>query len=216
MNNCLIIFAKEPKKGRVKTRLRGYLSETQCVALYKALLKDTFELVKPLEHIAKVLAYDSSTDEPGYLKELGKGFIFYRQEGKDLGRRLHNAIKFSGKMHSDKTVIIGSDSPNLPITYVKEAFRRLEKNDIVLGPSADGGFYLLGIKDPCFEIFKDIQWGSGSVLEDTVKNAGMLDKKIAILKKWYDIDDAAGLIRLRKDLKKEKKAAPWTRKFLKI
>ncbi|MDD5757307.1 MAG: DUF2064 domain-containing protein, partial [bacterium] len=86
----------------------------------------------------------------------------------------------------------------------------------VLGPSIDGGYYLVGLKQPCPGLFKDVQWSSASVLERTVRNARALRKKISFLKKWYDIDDPAGLARLKRDLHKNAKAAPWTRLFLKI
>lgn len=212
----MIVFAKEPEKGRVKTRLREHLSEEQCFKLYKAFLRDTLESVKTLEHIDKVLAYDFTTNEPGYLKKIGRPFTFYKQRGKNLGEKMHNAFKFARKTNSEKAIIIGSDSPNLPVNYVKEAFRRLDNNDIVLGPSRDGGYYLVGLKNPCLTIFRGVKWSSETVLKDTIKNAGRLNKKIAILRKWYDIDDSAGLARLKRDLKKKKNTARWTRKLLGI
>lgn len=216
MNNCLIIFAKEPEKGKVKTRLLGHLSEGRCLKLYKAFLKDTLELAKPLKRIDRVLAHDSLSNKPRYLKQIAHSFTFYKQIGKNLGQRMHNAFQFAQKMNSNKAVIIGSDSPNLPVKYIKDAFRRLDRNDIVLGPSHDGGYYLIGLKQPCAEIFRGVKWSSETVLKKTVKNSLKLNKKIALLHKWYDVDDSIGLIRLRCDLRKEKKAAPWTRKLLKI
>ena len=216
MNDCLIVFAKEPEIGRGKVRLSDELSQDQCLALYKAFLKDTLRLAETLECNIKMLAYDITAGAPGYLKRIDGNFILYRQEGNDLGQRMHNAFKFSSKVNSRQTVIIGSDSPNLPADYLKEAFWRLDTFDIVLGPCYDGGYYLVGLNTSCLEIFQDVKWSSESVFENTVENAVSLGKKIAILPEWYDIDDLDGLERLKQDLKKDNNTAVWTRKFLKI
>lgn len=216
MKDCLIVFAKEPEAGKVKTRLQGYLSRDECVQFYKALLQDTLELARAIKCFEKVLAYDSSMPEPRYLKTIAADFMFYKQRGSSLGEKMHNAFKFAKTRNNSKVVIIGSDSPSLPAIYVKEAFRRLDVSDVVLGPSHDGGFYLVGLKKPCASIFKGIKWSSKTVLENAIENSGIFSKKISLLKKWYDIDDYAGLARLKKDLKGNLKAAPWTRKLLKI
>lgn len=216
MSDCLIIFAKEPEKGKVKTRLSGHLSAERCFKLYKAFLKDTLGLVKSLRRINKVLAYDLACARPRYLKRIARNFIFYKQSGNNLGQRMHNAFLFARQMNSSKAVIIGSDSPNLPAKHIKDAFQQLDRNDIVLGPAEDGGYYLIGLKKPCAEIFRSIKWSSETVFAQTVENCQRLNKKIAILHKWYDVDDYIGLVRLKTDLKKEKKAAAWTRKLLKI
>lgn len=216
MKDCLIVFVREPKAGKVKTRLQGYLSPEMCVKLYKAFLKDTLELARAIKCFDKVLAYESYAQEPRYLKTIGRDFLFYRQEGKNLGEKMYHAFRFAKRNKCDKTIIIGSDSPNLPARYIKEAYHRLDKNDIILGPAQDGGYYLVGLKKPCKGIFKVVKWGSKTVFEDTVKNARRIGKKAAILKKWYDVDDSIGLVRLKSDLKKEEKVAQWTRKLLKI
>lgn len=216
MKNCLIIFAKEPCAGKVKTRLQRCLSKDMCVKLYKAFLKDTLELANAMKCFDKVLAYDSPTLEPKYLKTIARDFIFYKQKGRNLGEKMHNAFKFAKKRNKDKIVIIGSDSPNLPLSYVKDGYRRLDRNEIVLGPSYDGGYYLVGLKEPCVGVFRGVKWSSKTALDDTVKNAQRLNKKIVLLSKWYDVDDSVGLLCLKRDLIIDKKAALWTRKLLKI
>jgi len=216
MKDCLIVFAKEPEAGKVKTRLQGYLSPDTCVKLYKAFLSDMLELARSIKCSVKVLAYESSVVEPRYLKTIAQDFLFHKQEGRNLGEKMHHAFNFAKRMNCNKIVIIGSDSPNLPLKYIKEAYSRLGKSDIILGPSHDGGYYLIGLKNPCKGIFKGVEWSSKTVLDNTITNASNIGKKISILKKWYDVDDSMGFIRLKSDLKKKKKAAPWTRKLLKI
>lgn len=216
MKRCLIVLAKEPKKGRVKTRLQGYLSKTQCVNLYKAFLRDTLELVNKVSCEYKILAYESYGKTPRYLNRIASRCIFYKQEGNGLGERMYNACKFAKDNGASKTVVIGSDSPDLPLSAIKEAFVLLSHADVVLGPSFDGGYYLIGMKRPDFELFKGISWSSRTVFKDTIRNAGKLKNSVALLEKRYDVDDVAGLLRINKDLNKPRNRgiASRTRKFL--
>lgn len=216
MKRCLIVFAREPEKGRVKTRLKGVLSETGCLNLYKAFLRDTINLAQKVKVQEYVIAYDSTDGAKPYLKSIASKFNFYRQEGKDLGQRMHNTFSYARAIKADKSVIIGSDSPGLPVNLIKAAFQKLDKYDLVLGPSEDGGYYLIGLKYPCEELFKDVRWSSGDVLSATLKKAKRLRKKYFLLDTWYDVDDAKSLARLESDLRsnKNKKIARHTREVL--
>jgi rSAM/selenodomain-associated transferase 1 len=218
MKRCLIVFAKEPIKGRVKTRLSPYLTESQCTELYKAFLKDIISMAQRIRCEERILAYESYNKDPAYLKKIASDFLLYRQKGKDLGQKMHNAFKFAKDNNASKVVIIGSDFPNLPVSFIEDAFCQLDTKDIVLGPSSDGGFYLIGLKIPHRGLFTRIDWGTNTVLKDTLRNARALKKKIARLEKWYDVDDPGTLIRLIRDLKRGKNStiAKWTRRFLKI
>lgn len=213
----MFIFAKEPEIGKVKTRLKHYFSKGRLLNLYKAFIKDTLDIAKEVDCEEKYLAYFSKKS-PKLLKKISKGFKFYKQRGGDIGERMHNAFKYAKAKNAKEIIIIGSDAPTLPFTFINNAFKQLNNYDIVLGPSLDGGYYLIGLKNPCFEIFKGIKWSSDKALEDTIKNAKTLGKKITLLKKWYDVDEMASLRLLGLELKKEidKKTAKWTRRFLKI
>ena len=217
MKRCLIVFAKEPTKGRVKTRLTPYLSESQCVKLYKAFLKDTINLANSIQCAQRIMAYDCDTANPAYLKKIARGFLFYEQKGKNLGEKMHNAFQFAHEHNASKMVLMGSDFPTLPARFIEEAFRRLDTNDIVLGPSFDGGFYLIGLKRPHSALFNGIKWSTEGVLSHTVKNARILKQEVVKLDEWYDIDDISSLRRLQRDLRKvkNKATAKWTSKFLK-
>ncbi|MFQ5952210.1 MAG: TIGR04282 family arsenosugar biosynthesis glycosyltransferase [Candidatus Omnitrophota bacterium] len=204
MKRCLVVFAKEPGKSRVKTRLSKQLSKTQRVELYKAFLKDTVDLAESVRCEKKILAYDSGSGSPAYLKRIARPFKFYKQRGRDLGERMDNAFKYTSENKVDRTVIIGSDSPNLPVRQIEEAFRRLYRNDVVVGPSFDGGYYLIGMKEPCPGLFKGIKWGSDRVLKDTLKKSRRLGRKACVLKKWYDIDRPEDISKLKYDMKRTK------------
>lgn len=217
MRNCLIIFAKEPQKGKVKTRLKDYLSQEQCLNLYKAFLKDVIDLAKKIKCSEKLVAYDSKSN-PEYLRKIARPFKFYKQCGRNLGYRMHNAFKFASEDGGCRMVVMGSDSPNLPISFIEGALKKLDRNDVVLGPSLDGGYYLIGMKKPCLGLFQGIKWSSDKVLDETIKKSRQLKKKIAILPRWYDVDESKSLNRLIHDLKKakDKNIAKWTKKFLKV
>jgi len=209
----LIVFAKEPKRGKVKTRLKGRFTLTECTELYKAFLKDTIALARKIDCDQRVLAYEAS-GEPKYLKKIAKGFSFYRQHGESLGEKMHNALSDLNKDFS-RAVIIGSDSPTLPVAYINNAFRKLYRSDVVIGPSTDGGYYLIGAKISDWSIFKGIRWSSNSVLRNTINNIKW-NKKYYLLDKWYDVDTVSSAKHLWKDIETSNKTerARFTKDFL--
>lgn len=217
MSCALIIFAKEPAAGMVKTRLKSCFTNAGLLRLYKAFVKDTLAIARQVPCRKKILAFASSA-APRYLKNIGRDFVLIKQIGKDLGTRMYNAFAYAREIKSKKTVIIGTDSPTLPAGFIKKAFKELEEYDLVLGPSFDGGYYLIGMKEPCFAILKSIRWGAPDVLNGTLKNARKLCKTAVLLDEWYDVDDCCGLSRLKSYLAKEKNRdiAKYTRKVLKI
>lgn len=200
MKRILIVFAKEPQKGKVKTRLLGHLSEVGCLKLYKELLVNTLGRVRKVKCSRKVLAYDSGNKKPVYLKKVASGFEFYKQEGADLGERMFDVFKTYTAAPSAGVVIIGSDSPCLPLAYINKAFAELSKKDLVLGPAYDGGYYLIGLKEPCRNLFKGVKWSRGSVFTQTLQRARRLSKSTAILRPWYDIDTPQDLKYLKNAL----------------
>jgi rSAM/selenodomain-associated transferase 1 len=187
MKTCLIIFAKEPEHGRVKTRLIGHMDDNEVLELYKDFVRKTIELVKDVPSDETFLAYDSS-GEASFIKSIKGGLSLFRQEGKDLGERMHNAFIYSGKRGNEATIIIGSDSPDMPPEFIKKGFDSLEKSDIVVGPSRDGGYYLVGLKQPDERIFKDVNWSSDKVFFETMNNIKNAGKVASLVDEWYDID----------------------------
>jgi len=209
--NSLIVFAKEPEKGRVKTRLKNGLR------FYKAFLKDILATVREVKADSKILAYDCAREEPKFLKKVGGDLLLYKQTGRNLGERMHNAFQCAQSLGGRRIVIIGSDSPTLPAGLINQAFQSLSRVDVVLGPAIDGGFYLIGLKAPDKRIFSQVKWSSSGALNTTLNNIKRLRKKVKLLDVWYDVDDEEGLAALKAELKKRtNKVAQWTRKLLKI
>lgn len=188
--NALIIFAKTPVKGKVKTRLQKNLSQTNVLKLYKEFLFQTVYTAKKVRNCKKIIACYPDENHP-YFKTLAMKFGFHliKQHGSDLGNRMKNAITELLNNGYKKAVIIGCDSPTLPKEHIEKAFNVLNKKSLVIGPSCDGGYYLIGVRGVAPPIFNNIKWGTREVLKETLKR---IPKKMLpsfhLLPFWYDID----------------------------
>jgi hypothetical protein len=212
-NRFLIVFAKEPRCGQVKTRLSDCLSRKQAVGLYKAFIQDTIEISSKCKNCTRILAYHAEGN-PLYLKKVANGYTFYKQQKTSLGQRLYNAFVFARNQGSTKTVIIGSDAPDLPISYIETAFSKLSRHDLIFGPSKDGGYYLVGLKMPVRNIFQGIKWSTSSVLQESLLKAKKANKSVYLLKPWQDVDCCEDLNRLEENLKNKTDIAQHTRRWL--
>ncbi len=190
--SCLILFAKSPEACKVKTRLCPPLSYTQAAELYKAFLQDTAQTCLQLEEVDLVLAYTGAREPLEAL--LGSGWQFTAQIGEDLGERLIHASRWALEQDYRRIVIIGSDSPSLPLDYLREALDALHTNEVVLGPSVDGGYYLIGfgkIREQHHRYipsaFQQIEWSTAGVFRQTINRLDMATK-LSLLPPWYDVD----------------------------
>lgn len=184
----LAIFAKDPRAGTVKTRLAESTSPGWAASVAAAFLSDTIQRLNRLADQRFVVI--SPPDAVAYFGSLaGEQFSIIPQGDGDLGQRLQRF--FQPQLHNDsKVVVVGSDSPTLPVTYVEQAFAALSEADMVLGPATDGGYYLLGLARRLPPIFHGIDWGSEHVLEQTVSRLDS-DCRLALLPPWYDVDTLA-------------------------
>jgi rSAM/selenodomain-associated transferase 1 len=143
---ALIMFAREPKLGEVKTRLAKSITAESVLALYEAFVKDVANLCQSVSCDVRYLYYYSDDGRVSFLKAFSDKFILMRQRGKDLGERLLNAFTDCEKGGYARTIIVGSDCLTMTSEDLRSAFNALEANDFVLGPCTDGGFYLIGAK----------------------------------------------------------------------
>jgi hypothetical protein len=174
-SEVLLLFVKNARLGKVKSRLAAKVGEERALKIYLALLEHTRQvaLSVPVErHI-----YYSDYPEPDDAWQSAH-FSKKIQRGKDIGERMANAFD-EALCHSEKAVLVGSDIPGLSAGILKEAFDKLDDFDLVLGPAEDGGYYLIGMKTPQPHIFRQIDWGTAAVFEQTLKVVE--DSK----KKWY-------------------------------
>jgi rSAM/selenodomain-associated transferase 1 len=187
MNHVLAVFAKWPAAGAVKTRLAARWGDEWAARVAEAFLRDTLDRLANMP-AQRVVAFAPTETRELFAALLGDTFTLSPQGEGDLGQRLERFFRHQREKDADRIVVIGSDSPTLPVEYIKLAFAELEQADVVLGPACDGGYYLLGCRGTMPPIFADIAWGSASVLAQTVATLRATSCRLAVLPPWYDVD----------------------------
>lgn len=198
MKTCVIVFAKNPVPNQVKTRLVPPLSSEQAATLYTAFLTDGCETLATLPDVDRIIAYTPAEAGSDLQALIGDDAIYIPQIGADLGERLAAATQWTAEHGYTKILLVGSDSPTLPIAYVSTAFTLLGSREIVIGPSTDGGYYLIGFSVDTLgttvpHIFEHIAWSTADVFRQTVARIGSLKATLGLLPPWYDIDTAEDL-----------------------
>ena len=189
MKKALILFAKTPRPGAVKTRLQPGLSPKDAAELYRAFILDLLKASTRLRGLTRILGCDPTQKTP-FFQALAdhEKLKLINQKGRNLGERMKNAIKTANRMGYGRVVIIGTDSPTLPMALIRKAFKLLDRNDLVIGPSFDGGYYLIACSKPISGIFQGIAWGADQVLSTTMKKVVDQRIKCELLPFWYDVD----------------------------
>ena len=196
----IVVMAKQPVVGKTKTRLSPPLEPTEATALYEAMLRDTIDLVARLPGIQLAIAI-TPPDAVGAFRSISPpGATLLPVCGTDIGDCLHQILGGILVDGHPKAIAIDSDSPTLPAAHLREAVDLLDRTDVVIGPSEDGGYYLIGLKRPQPDLFRDIAWSTKEVTGQTVARAQTLGLSVALLPAWYDVDMAADLDRLRREL----------------
>ena len=213
--NALLVVARQPVPGQAKTRLAPPLSFEQAATLYEAFLRDTLDLMRAVPDARRVIAY-LPREARAYFVQLAPGFDLIPQSGADLGARLDHALTSYLSRGDERVVVMNSDGPTLPIEYLRQAFERLtEQFDVVLGPSDDGGYYLIGLRKPAPRLLRDVRMSTPHVLADTLHIARGENLRVALLPPWYDVDDHASLERLMAEVRASAAdLAPHTRSAL--
>ncbi len=193
LKTCLIVFAKNPIPNQVKTRLLPRLSAEQAALLYRAFLSDWCAALAELPNIDMVIAYTPPEGLHDIQQLIGEDVTYIPQEGADLGTRLISATRWAVDRGYEKILIVGSDSPTLPLSYISEAVIGLDLRDIVIGPSMDGGYYLIGFTTQNLalivpSIFENIAWSTSHVFQQTLERIQTIAVTLQLLPPWYDID----------------------------
>jgi rSAM/selenodomain-associated transferase 1 len=210
-------MAKEPIVGKTKTRLSPPLSGQEATELYHCFLLDTLELMGEMGSVQPIIAYLPEEAESFFRGIAMPGFELVPQVGDELGERLDNALSQCLRSGYRQAVVMDSDSPTLPATYLRQAFQELDDAavDVVLGPCDDGGYYLIGLKSPCPVLFRGIVMSTSTVMAETVERARQEGLRVACLPGWYDVDTSADLERLIVELRSHPHpSARHTRAFL--
>jgi len=184
----LIIFIKAPVPGLCKTRLTPYLSPEVATEFYKSLVKNCFNKIKNINNTDISIFTYPDINNP-FIKTLSLEYATtcHVQTGEDLGERMFNALDKSLKTY-EKSVLIGTDCPILDKSYLDKAFNALDQHDMVLGPANDGGYVLIGASKTEAQLFNNINWGTDSVLKQSLRNAHKSAYKTHLLDTLWDID----------------------------
>lgn len=214
MNAALLVFAKVPRSGSVKTRLTPVLTSSEAARLYEAFLRDALQLYTQLT--VDVRLYLAPPIPCGGLTDIPERVTLHEQEGGGLGERMKNAIRETFQDGYECVSIVGTDHPTLPRSFIRQSFVALEApRSICIGPSEDGGFYLLGMSSFYPQLFEGMTYSHDDVFSDTLTRVATTDARLMVLPKWYDVDTPATLKRMVKDLvETETIPAPHTREVV--
>ncbi len=187
-HDTVITFCKYPTETKVKTRIAETLGNKFAASIYKIFAEHTFRELLKTETVVPYLFFTEKNDKEKIEKWSGNKFILELQEGNDLGNRMYNAFKKVINKGSKKTIVIGTDIPDMSSNIIRNAMYALDNSDVVIGPSNDGGYYLLGMKKLYKNLFSGIEWSSESVLSLTLKKINTLNLSYTMLPELIDVD----------------------------
>ncbi|MCF8260083.1 MAG: TIGR04282 family arsenosugar biosynthesis glycosyltransferase [Melioribacteraceae bacterium] len=187
--NAVIVFAKLPEEGKVKTRLAQTTSADFALNFYKECTEYLFNELRRLPRSTDVIIYHANPGKENEVKDwVGYNFIYKTQGGNDLGEKMSNAFKECFEAGYTKVLIMGTDVPDLNFDYFRRAFSELEKYDVVISPSTDGGYNLLGQKKLHRFLYEQIEWSTPSVLAETIFRLESNERTYTNLNQLIDID----------------------------
>jgi uncharacterized protein len=212
-NRTLVIMAKAPRLGSVKTRLAEPLSLQAVTELYRCLLNDTIALAQGLDH-AEIAIMCPASDVEDLSRAVPKTLRIVPQTGQGLAAGLASVFAHFATPGQQRVIAFNSDSPHLPATVLESAFDLLEACDLVVGPTHDGGYYLVGARASHPGLFTSDGMGTGNALETLLTRARALRLSARLTDRFYDIDIAADLSQLADELQRIPGKAPRTAKWL--
>lgn len=187
---AIILFVRNPVLGEVKTRLAATIGKENALEIYKKLLEHTRSITAHLPCDKFVFYADYINEQDLWKNEIYKKRI---QDGEDLGERMTRAFQSLLGSGYKEVLIIGSDCYELSQQHLEEAFEMLQRTDVVLGPATDGGYYLLGLKEPTPELFTDMAWSKAGVFNETINRLQNLNRSYLLLPVKNDIDEVEDL-----------------------
>ncbi len=188
--NCLILFGRYPEPGRVKTRLIPYLGPAGAAQLQKSLTEKTIHTARAVSYLADVYFFYKGGSKKQLKRWLGRDIFYIRQSGQHLGERMKNAFLSAQSKGYKKAVLIGTDIPDINPNHIERAFHELERKGLVIGPSDDGGYWLIGmhLERPLLDIFDGVEWGTEKVLFQTTEIIKREKRAFQLIDTLADID----------------------------
>jgi rSAM/selenodomain-associated transferase 1 len=199
---AVAVMTKVPGVTAVKSRLHDSLGEARATELYRCFLLDRLDALATLRDIAGVVAFTPPEGEACMRTLAPPALRLVPQRGADLGERLSNILAEMLDLGHAGAMAVDSDSPTLPMTYVAEAASVLSaaRSDVVLGPCEDGGYYLVGLRQPQPALFEGIPWSTDAVFATTLDKARARGLSVHVLPRWFDVDTEADLRRLHAEM----------------
>lgn len=212
-DTALVIVARTPRLGEVKTRLAAALGPAATLQLYRAFLTDLAMRFAPARDCALHWAYTPGAgDFATELAQLVPGMCVgtcFPQRGSDFAQRLHQVFRETTTRAFARTIVISSDSPQVSSALISQARQALDTHDVVLGPAEDGGYYLIAMREP-YDLFTGIPMSTDQVLRLTIAQAQKLSLSVHLLDTLFDIDELADFLRLARLLQADPGQAPAT------
>ncbi len=214
-NSCIIVFAKAPIPGHVKTRLSKDMDASLVALLYQNFFRDIIDKISDMGHQVKIF-YDPPGSESLMREWLGDCHEFVLQTGFDLGQKMANAFEYVFRNGTRQAVLLGTDFPDLPKEIISDAIQILKSKDAVIGPAIDGGYYLIGFTSATYlqTIFTNIAWGTSAVFQKTMDSFLSSGFAVHQLPEWRDVDVYDDLKDLIQCLKNHPDKAIHTYSFL--
>lgn len=214
-DRSILFFVKHPEKGQVKTRLSRTLGPKAASALYRCFVQDMLSLLRA-SGFPFVIYYTPKRKRDAVMRWLGKDCACIPQEGRGLGQRMALAFRRVFAQGCRQAVLIGSDLPDLPTEILIEAFDALCAKGAVIGPSRDGGYYLIGFRNDAFSphVFNGIRWGTSSVLRRSLDRMVEIPGGVHLLPPWSDVDTVEDLKALSTRMQGGASRAPCTARIL--
>jgi len=187
--SCIVLFARWPTPGQVKTRLIDHLGAERSTRLYEHFIIDSLSNIEQLETELRIACCPAKSID-SFRQWLGDEYYYIGQRGSDLGRRMSGAFEDCFAQGFDSVILTEADCPDMPADYVRVAIEALQDCDAVLGPCRDGGFYLLGFRHDGFvpEALQQVKWASAAVFDQCAAVLCQFKKKLFELPLWYDVD----------------------------
>jgi len=211
----IFIMMKYPREGSVKSRLAKSIGKNAATALYRAFIRDTLLTVESLEFPFHLAVFPPEALEKS-VNWLGASYEFFRQEGVNLGERLHNGFTRMFEEKYEQVIALASDSPGLPPDILYKAVSSLQRQDSVLGPAFDGGYYLIGFSKESYipEVFEGIAWGTEAVFNKTLSLLKSVSRQVHLLPEMTDIDTVSELRKFYDTCQMQPSKAPHTVSYL--
>ena len=214
MNRAIICFTRVPRPGLTKTRLMPLLSPEQCAALHTAMLQDIAEVYgkSPADLF---IAYAPDDDIQPLRDIFTAAKEFFPQQGSGLGERMHNAIAYVLSLGYGKVILTGSDLPRLTPHHLEKAFAALDGADVAIGPTWDGGYYLIGMKQPCCAAFSVQGYGGSTVYQSTINAIGQAGLTCAAPPSCDDLDTPEDLRFFAKEVRPNSRTMQYIHQLVK-